>query len=106
MPGTTRDTIDTVVETPEGPIRFVDTAGMRRKAKIDENTEYISLLRALQAVDKSDVASFVIDATVGITAQDQRLAERIDQRSEELQYEQHKHMRNSHAGFRSTKKNN
>jgi GTP-binding protein len=78
LPGTTRDTIDTVVETPDGPIRFVDTAGMRRKAKIDEGTEYYSLVRALQAVDQSDVALLVIDATVGVTAQDQRLAERID----------------------------
>lgn len=78
MPGTTRDTIDTVVETPDGPIRFVDTAGMRRKSKIDEGTEYYSLVRALQAVDQADVALLVIDATVGVTAQDQRLAERID----------------------------
>jgi GTP-binding protein len=78
LPGTTRDTVDTVVETAEGPIRFVDTAGMRRKAKIDEATEYYSLVRALQAVDHSDVALLVIDSTVGITAQDQRLAERID----------------------------
>ncbi|MEO7429176.1 MAG: ribosome biogenesis GTPase Der [Acidimicrobiales bacterium] len=78
MPGTTRDTIDTVVETDEGPIRFVDTAGMRRKAKIAEGTEYYSLVRALQAVDQSDVALLIVDATVGITAQDQRLAERID----------------------------
>jgi len=78
MPGTTRDTIDTVVETDDGPIRFVDTAGMRRKARIDEGTEYYSLVRALQAVDKADVALLVIDATVGVTAQDQRLAERID----------------------------
>jgi GTP-binding protein len=78
MPGTTRDTIDTVVMTDEGPIRFVDTAGMRRKAKIDEGTEYYSLVRALQAVDQSDVALLVIDSTVGVTAQDQRLAERID----------------------------
>ena len=78
LPGTTRDTVDTVVETPEGPIRFVDTAGMRRKAKIDEATEYYSLVRALQAVDHSDVALLVIDSTVGVTAQDQRLAERID----------------------------
>lgn len=77
-PGTTRDTIDTVVETSEGPIRFVDTAGMRRKAKIDEPTEYYSLVRALQAVDRADVALLVIDSTVGVTAQDQRLAERID----------------------------
>jgi GTP-binding protein len=78
LPGTTRDTVDTVVETEDGPIRFVDTAGMRRKAKIDEGTEYYSLVRALQAVDQSDVALLVIDATVGVTAQDQRLAERID----------------------------
>lgn len=78
MPGTTRDTIDTIVETDEGPIRFVDTAGMRRKAKIAEGTEYYSLVRALQAVDQSDVALLIIDSTVGVTAQDQRLAERID----------------------------
>jgi GTP-binding protein len=78
LPGTTRDTIDTVVETDEGPICFIDTAGMRRKAKIEEGTEYYSLVRALQAVDKADVALLVIDATVGVTAQDQRLAERID----------------------------
>jgi GTP-binding protein len=78
LPGTTRDTIDTVVETDEGPIRFIDTAGMRRKAKIDQATEYYSLVRALQAVDQADIALLVIDATVGVTAQDQRLAERID----------------------------
>jgi GTP-binding protein len=78
MPGTTRDAIDTVVETPDGPVRFVDTAGMRRKAKIDENTEYYSFVRALQSIDSADVALLVIDATVGITHQDQRLAERID----------------------------
>ncbi|MCU1496907.1 MAG: engA [Acidimicrobiales bacterium] len=78
MPGTTRDAIDTVVETDEGPIRFVDTAGMRRKARIDEGTEYYSFVRALKAVDTSDIALLLIDATEGITHQDQRLAERID----------------------------
>ena len=78
MPGTTRDAVDTIVETEDGPIRFVDTAGMRRRAKIDEGTEYYALVRALQAIDRSDVALLVIDATVGVTAQDQRLAERID----------------------------
>ena len=77
-PGTTRDAIDTVVETDQGRIRFVDTAGMRRKARIDENTEYYSLIRALRAVDASDVALLVLDSTVGVTHQDQRLAERID----------------------------
>jgi len=78
LPGTTRDAVDTVVETPDGPVRFVDTAGMRRRAKIDEGTEYYSMVRALQAIDRADVALLVIDSTVGVTAQDQRLAERID----------------------------
>ncbi len=78
MPGTTRDAVDTVVDTPDGPIRFVDTAGMRRKSRIDEGTEYYSLVRALRAVDEADVALLVIDATEGVTAQDQRLAERVD----------------------------
>ncbi len=77
-PGTTRDAIDTIVETDAGPIRFVDTAGMRRKARIDEDTEYYSLVRALKAVDASDVALLVVDATIGVTHQDQRLAERVD----------------------------
>jgi GTP-binding protein len=78
LPGTTRDTIDTVVETDLGPLRLVDTAGMRRRSRIDEGTEYYSLVRALQAVDGADVALLVIDATEGVTGQDQRLAERID----------------------------
>ncbi|MFM7063400.1 MAG: ribosome biogenesis GTPase Der, partial [Actinomycetes bacterium] len=78
MPGTTRDAVDTVVETDIGPLRFVDTAGMRRRSKIDEGTEYFSMVRALRAVDESDVALLVIDATEGITHQDQRLAERVD----------------------------
>jgi GTP-binding protein len=78
LPGTTRDSVDTVVETPEGPIRYVDTAGMRRKSKIDDGPEYYSLVRALRSVDEADVALLVIDATEGITSQDQRLAERVD----------------------------
>ena len=78
MPGTTRDAIDTVIETELGRIRLVDTAGMRRKAKVSEATEYYSLVRALEAVDKAEVALLVIDATDGVTGQDQRLAERID----------------------------
>ncbi|MGH8976313.1 MAG: ribosome biogenesis GTPase Der, partial [Acidimicrobiia bacterium] len=77
-PGTTRDAIDTVVDTPEGRLRFVDTAGMRRKSRIDEGTEYYGLVRALQAIDRADAALLVIDATQGVTHQDQRLAERID----------------------------
>jgi GTPase len=78
QPGTTRDTIDTVIETEDGPLRFVDTAGMRRRSRVDEPTEYYSLVRALQAVDRADAALLVIDATEGVTHQDQRLAERVD----------------------------
>jgi GTP-binding protein len=77
MPGTTRDAIDTAIETPDGRIVVVDTAGMRRKAKVDDPTEYFSLVRALRAVDEADVALLVIDSTEGVTGQDQRLAERI-----------------------------
>ena len=76
--GTTRDSIDTIVETELGAVRFIDTAGMRRKARIDEETEYYSFVRALRSIDGADVALLVIDATIGVTNQDQRLAERVD----------------------------
>ncbi len=78
MPGTTRDSIDTLVTTPDGAIRFVDTAGMRRRSKEAEGAEYYSLVRALQSLDRASCALLVIDASEGITRQDQRLAERVD----------------------------
>ena len=78
LPGTTRDTVDTVIETDHGPIRFLDTAGMRRRSRIDDDTEYYSVVRALAAVDKADVALLVLDGSEGVTHQDQRLAERVD----------------------------
>lgn len=78
LAGTTRDAIDTLVETADGPIVFVDTAGMRKRGKIDDSTEYYSLVRALRAIDDSDIALLVIDATIGVTGQDQRLSERVD----------------------------
>ena len=76
MAGTTRDTIDTVIESAAGPVRILDTAGMRRRGKIDQSTEYYSVVRALRAIDSADVALLVIDALIGVTHQDQRLAER------------------------------
>jgi GTP-binding protein len=78
MAGTTRDSIDTMVDTEDGPIVFIDTAGMRRKGRIDDSAEYYSFVRALRSIDDADVALLIIDATVGVTAQDQRLAERVD----------------------------
>ena len=77
MPGTTRDAIDTLVQTDVGLIRFIDTAGMRRRAKTEAGLETYAVLRALDALDRSDIAILVIDSTVGATGQDQRLAERI-----------------------------
>ncbi len=78
VPGTTRDAVDTLVDTSEGRIRFVDTAGLRRKSRIGEGTEYYSLVRSLAAIDSSDVALLVLDAREGVSHQDQRIAERID----------------------------
>jgi GTP-binding protein len=77
MPGTTRDAIDTLVSTDVGLIRFIDTAGMRRRAKTEAGLETYAVLRSLDALDRSDIAILVIDATLGATGQDQRLAERI-----------------------------
>ena len=77
MPGTTRDAIDTVVQTDIGLVRFIDTAGMRRRAKTEAGLETYAVLRSLDALDRADIAILVIDATIGATGQDQRLAERI-----------------------------
>jgi GTPase len=77
LPGTTRDAIDTLVETPDGVIRLIDTAGMRRRSHSADGTEYFAMVRALRALDKADVTLLVIDATEGVTHQDQRLAERV-----------------------------
>ncbi len=77
LPGTTRDAIDTLIETADGPVRFIDTAGMRRASRTESGTEYFAMVRALAALDAADVVLLVIDATEGVTHQDQRLAERI-----------------------------
>ncbi len=72
--GTTRDAIDSEVVRGDEKYIFIDTAGMRRKAKIKENIEHFSILRALMAVDRADVCVVMIDATVGFTEQDSKVA--------------------------------
>ena len=72
--GTTRDAIDSVIEWRGMPIRLVDTAGMRKKTQVHEDVEYYSLVRGLQAIDRADVCLLVVDATVGVTEQDQKVA--------------------------------
>ena len=70
--GTTRDAIDTVVERNGKHYRMVDTAGIRKKSTVYENIEYYSMVRGLRAIDRADVALLVVDASVGVTEQDQR----------------------------------
>ncbi|MDR1184949.1 MAG: ribosome biogenesis GTPase Der [Coriobacteriales bacterium] len=72
--GTTRDAVDTLVEHEGTTYRLVDTAGMRRAAKIDESVEYYGFVRTLRALDRADVALILVDATLGLTDQDQRVA--------------------------------
>lgn len=72
--GTTRDAIDTVVEHDGQLYRIVDTAGLRRKSQIDEDVEYYGFVRAMRAIDRADVALLVIDGTLGLTNEDQRVA--------------------------------
>ncbi|MGN0552087.1 MAG: ribosome biogenesis GTPase Der [Oscillospiraceae bacterium] len=72
--GTTRDATDTVIENEHGKYVFIDTAGIRKKSKIQEKIEHYSVLRAYMAVDRSDVCVIVIDAEVGFTEQDSKVA--------------------------------
>lgn len=72
--GTTRDAIDTPVVRNGQKYLFIDTAGMRRKGKIDEPIEKYSIIRSLRAVDRSDVVLMVIDAVDGVTEQDKKIA--------------------------------
>ena len=72
--GTTRDAIDTPVIREGQKFLFIDTAGMRRKARIDEPLEKYSIIRSLRAVDRSDVVLMVIDAIDGVTEQDKKIA--------------------------------
>ena len=72
--GTTRDAIDVPVEKDGQTYLFIDTAGMRRKGKIDEPSEKYSIIRTLRAVDRSDVVLLVLNAVEGITEQDKKIA--------------------------------
>lgn len=74
--GTTRDAVDAVVEWPGGPVRFVDTAGMRRQTRV-RGVEYYSVVRATEAIARADVAVLVIDASEGFTVEDKKIANRV-----------------------------
>ena len=72
--GTTRDAIDSYFENEHGKYNFIDTAGMRKKSKVDDNIEKYSVLRATMAIDRSDVCLIMIDANEGVTEQDTKVA--------------------------------
>ncbi len=72
--GTTRDATDTIIEREENRYIFIDTAGIRKKSKITEKIEHFSVLRAYMAIDRADVCVMMIDATVGFTEQDSKVA--------------------------------
>ena len=74
MAGTTRDAIDTRFDNEYGKYNFIDTAGIRRQSKVEDRIEKFSVLRAHMAVERADVCLLVIDATEGVTEQDERIA--------------------------------
>lgn len=74
IPGTTRDSIDTMLDVNGAPVLLIDTAGIRRRGKIEQGIEKYSVLRTLRAIERSDVALLLIDAEEGVTAQDTHIA--------------------------------
>ncbi len=74
IPGTTRDSLDSDIEHKDQIYRFIDTAGLRRKSKIDDSIEYVSTLRTKRAVERCELALIMIDAVEGITSQDTKVA--------------------------------
>jgi ribosome-associated GTPase EngA len=78
--GTTRDAIDTTIERDGTRYRLVDTAGIRRKSLIDQDVEYYGFVRAMRAIDRAHVVLLVIDSSIGLTDQDQRIARFAEER--------------------------
>jgi GTP-binding protein len=74
IPGTTRDAIDTYLIFNDIPVTLIDTAGIRRRGKIEPGVEKYSVIRSMRAIERADVALLVLDATQGITAQDAHIA--------------------------------
>jgi GTPase len=73
IPGTTRDAIDSYLETEEGKFLLIDTAGLRRKSKVKEEIERYSVIRTYTAIERADVCILMLDATQGITDQDEKI---------------------------------
>jgi GTP-binding protein len=74
IPGTTRDAVDTHIEFEGLPVTLIDTAGIRKRGKIEQGVERYSVLRAFKAIERSDVVLLIVDAAEGLTAQDTHIA--------------------------------
>lgn len=74
IPGTTRDSLDSDIEHNDQMYRLIDTAGLRRKSRIDDSIEYVSTLRTRKAVERCEIALIMIDAVEGLTSQDTKVA--------------------------------
>jgi len=77
IPGTTRDAVDAIIVQGNDTFRFIDTAGIRRKKKVDYGNEFFMVNRAFKAIRRADVVLLVVDVTEGVTEQDRQLAQRI-----------------------------
>lgn len=80
IPGTTRDAVDSYYQFNGKTYRLIDTAGIKKKSEKEEPLFFYSFLRALRAIERSDVSLFLIDASEGVTKQDQKIAELIEQK--------------------------
>ncbi len=84
MPGTTRDSLDTQIEWEDSPLTLIDTAGIRRRGRVEHGIERISVMRSMRAIDRADVVLLLIDATEDFTAQDLHIAGYVEEQKKGL----------------------
>ena len=84
VPGTTRDSLDTQIQWEGQPITLVDTAGIRRRGRVEQGIERVSVMRSMRAIDRADVVVLVIDATEDFTAQDLHIAGYVEEQKKGL----------------------
>ncbi len=84
MPGTTRDSLDTQIEWEDKPITLIDTAGIRRRGRVEQGIERVSVMRSMRAIDRADVVLLLIDATEDFTAQDLHIAGYVEEQKKGL----------------------
>jgi GTP-binding protein len=84
LPGTTRDSLDTMIEWEGQPVTLIDTAGIRRRGRVEHGIERVSVMRSMRAIDRADVVLLLIDATEDFTAQDLHIAGYVEEQKKGL----------------------